>query len=373
MRTWTGDGGWGLVPDAGSTERNIKPRRQRRSWAKYLSLALLLVFPMLAAGVDSRPLRAAGGNVGESALIGSAQEGNCRQSVDGQQLLGSYLVGVSELHLRSGPSLDCEILSILPFGAEVDVVGSETVADGFTWAPVQTAAGRGFVYTGSLRPASEFGWPTKIPVLMYHDIGDPPNRYRVAPWQLEEQLSWLRDNGYVSITPSDLLRALDEGAPLPERPVILSIDDGWASSRIFTDLVRAYGFKGTYMLPNFAELTAAEIVNRAETGEICGHSVSHQFLADLSWDAQYYEVAENKLWLEGIIGKPVICFSYPFGSFTDVTTQVVQDAGYRLAFHAWWGPAPLDETLDRWHIQRIEVSGEYALGTFIEIIGHYAP
>lgn len=347
---------------------------QRPTWITRLSLGLLFLLPLLVAAADPAALRAATGvGADDAPATGAPQQAECRQTVSSDQSLGSYLVSVSELNLRAGPSVDCDILSVLPFGTEVDIVGEEMVADGFSWAPVRTAVGSGFVYTGSLRPASQFGQPTKVPIVMYHDIGDPPNRYRVAPWQLEEQFAWLRDNGYVSITPSDLLRALDEGAPLPERPIILSIDDGWASSRIFTDLVQAYGFKGTYMLPNFAELTAEEIYNLSQTGEVCGHTVSHQFLAELSWDGQYYEVAENKRWLESITGKPVICFSYPFGSFNDITTQVVQDVGYRLGFHAWWGPAPLDETLDRWHIQRIEVSGEYSLGTFIEIIGHYAP
>jgi peptidoglycan/xylan/chitin deacetylase (PgdA/CDA1 family) len=329
-------------------------------------IALLLMLPMIGGMSNTLAAPRSGESLDASALQSTA---SCNQRVEAGKARGDFVVSVGELNLRTGPSLKCDILTKLPFGTEVTIVGEESSADGYEWVPVQTAAGSGFVYTGSLRPASAIGQPTHIPVLMYHDIGDPPNRYRVAPWQLHEQFSWLRDNGYVAVTPSDLVRFLDEDVPLPPRPVMLTIDDGWASSRIFTEIARSYGFAGTYMLPNFAEISPEEIYQLAREGEVCGHTVSHQFLADLSRDAQWYEVAENKRWLEEITGKPVICMSYPFGSFSDVTTQVVIDSGYRIAFHAWWGPAPLDGTLDRWHVERIEVSGEYSLDTFIDIIG----
>jgi peptidoglycan/xylan/chitin deacetylase (PgdA/CDA1 family) len=205
---------------------------------------------------------------------------------------------------------------------------------------------------------------------MYHDIGDAIDRYRVAPWQLEQQLIWLRDNGYTSITPRDLVANIDTGAPLPPRPVILSVDDGWASSLVFRDLLAAYGFKGTYFLPNYAELAPETIWELNQYGEVCGHTVSHQFLNQLSYEGQVYEVGANKAWLDSILGTSTTCFAYPFGSYSEVTTQVVADSGYRIAFDAWNGIQYFDGSLNRWHVNRIEVSGFFDLATFAAVVSY---
>jgi hypothetical protein len=61
------------------------------------------------------------------------------------------------------------------------------------------------------------------------------------------------------------------------------------------------------------------------------------------------------------------CFAYPFGAFSDVTTQIVIDAGYRIAFHAWDGIQGV-EWVDRWHVTRIEVSGVWDSSTFAAVV-----
>ena len=185
------------------------------------------------------------------------------------------------VNLRSGPGLGCAIVTQLNSGTPASVRGVAVEHDGEIWLPVSTPLGNGYIVQEGYAPPGSWEQPVAVAVLMYHDINDNYNRFVVAPWQLEQQLIWLRDNGYTSITPRDLIANLDHGAPLPPRPVILSVDDGWASARIFRDLLTAYGFEGTYMLPNYAELTPEEIYELNQIGEVCGHSVSHPFLDQL--------------------------------------------------------------------------------------------
>jgi peptidoglycan/xylan/chitin deacetylase (PgdA/CDA1 family) len=272
------------------------------------------------------------------------------------------------VNLRSGPGLGCSIVTELSAGTPVTIVGSSVEQDDETWLPVSTPLGDGYIYFEGYAPPGSWVQPAAVPVLMYHDIGDYIDRYRVAPWQLEEQLIWLRDNGYTSITPRELIANIDYGAPLPAKPVIISVDDGWASVRIFRDLLAAYGFKGTYFLPSYAELAPEEIWELNQYGEVCGHSVSHQFLNFLSWDGQWYEVAANKEWLDSILGTSTTCFAYPFGAYSDVTTEIVASAGYQIAFDAVNGVQYFDGSLNRWHVNRIEVSGFYDLASFISVV-----
>ncbi|MCO5221862.1 MAG: SH3 domain-containing protein [Thermomicrobiales bacterium] len=271
------------------------------------------------------------------------------------------------VNLRSGPGLGCAIIAQLNSGTPVQVRGKSIEGDGEIWLPVSSPMGDGYIVHDAYAPPGSWEQPVAVAVLMYHDLNDNYNRFVVAPWQLEQQLIWLRDNGYTSITPRDLVAFLDTGAPLPPRPVILSVDDGWASARVFRDLLTAYGFKGTYMLPNYAELTPEEIYDLNQNGEVCGHSVSHPFLDQLGYDGQWYEIVENKAWLDAIIGTSATCFAYPFGAFNDTTTQIVIDAGYQVAFHAWDG-LQYFEYMDRWHITRIEVSGDWDLSTFAAVV-----
>lgn len=302
--------------------------------------------------------------------IQSIQEGSsCTEAVAaGNSVEAGFAADV--VNLRSGPGLGCSVIAELNAGAPVTIVGVAVEADGETWLPVSTPSGDGYIYQDGYAPPGSWVQPSAVAVLMYHDIGDYIDRFRVAPWQLEEQLIWLRDNGFTSITPRDLIANIDYGMPLPARPVILSVDDGWASVRIFRDLLAAYGFEGTYFLPSYAQLAPEEIWELNQVGEVCGHSASHQFLDQLSWDAQWYEVAANKEWLDSILGTSTTCFAYPFGSYSAATTDVVSSAGYQIAFDATYTVQYLDGSLNRWHVQRIEISGFLDLPTFASMVSY---
>lgn len=203
--------------------------------------------------------------------------------------------------------------------------------------------------------------PFAIPILLYHRIDPDPAEYAVTPEQLEGQFAWLNANGYVAVTPSDLLAALNGWATLPANPVMLTVDDGWASQSLFVEAAARHGIRAAWFLPNYAAFSPDQIRALHASGEVCGHTVNHVNLGQAAYEEQVREVVDNKLWLEGIVGAPIACFAYPFGSYTDETVQVVIDAGYQIAFTAWGGAAPLDGSLDRWRVQRINVDGSYSL------------
>ncbi len=65
--------------------------------------------------------------------------------------------------------------------------------------------------------------------------------------------------------------------------------------------------------------------------EIGAHTMSHASLTDLDPTDQHAEIAGSKQALEGIIGKPVRFFSYPYGRFNDVSLAIVREAGFAIA------------------------------------------
>ncbi len=51
----------------------------------------------------------------------------------------------------------------------------------------------------------------------------------VSPADFRGQMAWLADNGYTGITMAQLFKYWDEGFKLPEKPVVISFDDGYPS------------------------------------------------------------------------------------------------------------------------------------------------
>jgi uncharacterized protein YraI/peptidoglycan/xylan/chitin deacetylase (PgdA/CDA1 family) len=268
----------------------------------------------------------------------------------------------AEVVLRSGPSSSTDKVAVVPVDSHLTLTGNQN--EGFVEAEFKGK--KGWVAAGYLRqvePPPQT--PPDVPVLMYHSIQETGAEYQVTAAQLEEQLSWLSQNGYESVTSADLLAWMTYGAPLPDKPVIISIDDGNSSDWIFLELLERYGFEGVFSLPNYAELEASQIRTLDRAGEVCGHTVSHENLSTLSYDDQYYQIVENKKYLERILGNEITCFAYPFGAYNGLTPYVVIEAGYLMAFDVSGGPQPLDGTIDRWHITRINVNGSATLDDFI--------
>ena len=85
-------------------------------------------------------------------------------------------------------------------------------------AACQAGGGSGNPYSGE-----------KLPVLMYHHVvedGQECNDMTVTVSRLREDLQWLKDNGYTTVLP----RELAAGQPLPEKPVLITFDDGYRSN-----------------------------------------------------------------------------------------------------------------------------------------------
>lgn len=83
-------------------------------------------------------------------------------------------------------------------------------------------------------------------------------------------------------------------------------------------------------------LSLSEIAWLAKSGliEIGSHTVSHPVLAKLSARSQEEEITASKATLEGLVGRPVTSFAYPFGlrpDFNAQTTELLRRSGFTRA------------------------------------------
>lgn len=94
--------------------------------------------------------------------------------------------------------------------------------------------------------------------------------------------------------------------------------------------------------PSRRQLTADETLRLTDGGlvDVGSHTVTHAALSRLPAAAQLKELVESRRTLEGIVGRPVLSLSYPFGGTADLsaeTSALAGRAGYRLACANWPG------------------------------------
>lgn len=96
-----------------------------------------------------------------------------------------------------------------------------------------------------------------LPVLMYHefvtqsdlDSGVAFDEYAIWMDEFESDLIWLKENGYTTITTVQLIDCLEGKGTLPEKPILLSIDDGkYGVYKNAYPLLKKYGMSATLAL-----------------------------------------------------------------------------------------------------------------------------
>ncbi len=232
-----------------------------------------------------------------------------------------------------------------------------------------------------------------VPILMYHSVADcaPPGfaPFAVSRRRFEEQLRYLREEGYRTLTVSELMRLRRRGAEPSSRAVAITFDDGFAD---FHDNVlpalAAHGCTATLYVVSGSVCGAsgwlggpsgrmpmldwAQLREIAGAGvEIGGHSVSHAALDMLSRDEAEAEIYCCKATLEDRLGRPVESFAYPFGFYSDETRRLVMEAGYASACAVRYALSPPDD--DPFALRRQIVRADADLDDFIAILRGAAP
>lgn len=186
----------------------------------------------------------------------------------------------------------------------------------------------------------------RVPVLMYHDVLTPPEVFfDLTPEDFEAHLQTILDNGLTPVSPDQLLQHLRTGAPLPEKPVLITLDDGYVGHyEHVLPLLQKYQVPATFFvfpgkidgdIAGRSTLTWDQLKTMAAEPlvTIASHSVTHPpDLRELSDEDLAYEVVESKRRLESQLGMPMRYFSYPTGYYDERVAQAVADAGYLAAF-----------------------------------------
>lgn len=187
----------------------------------------------------------------------------------------------------------------------------------------------------------DYARKAKVPVFMYHDI--LPRKevfFDVTPRELRADFEFLRRQEITPVSLDDLVLHLRTGAPLPEKPVLLSFDDGYgghyeyvypllkeysypATFAIYTNKMELKGGRTSVTWEQLQEMAADPLVT------LTSHSISHpNDLRELNDEDLDREVFESKQILEERLGIEIKYFTYPVGKSDDRVRERVAAAGY---------------------------------------------
>ena len=80
----------------------------------------------------------------------------------------------------------------------------------------------------NIAEANPANYVANVPILMYHNISETvASDMDVTPGAFDAQMRALAENGYASVSLSQLVDFVDCGVPLPEKPVVVTFDDGY--------------------------------------------------------------------------------------------------------------------------------------------------
>lgn len=184
----------------------------------------------------------------------------------------------------------------------------------------------------------------RVPVVMYHDIlPEKEVFFDVTPEELEAGFQLIREKGLTPVSLDQLVEHLSTGKPLPEKPIVLTFDDGYQGHYTYVySLMQQYGYPATFAIypakvgksygrsslswEQLREMAANPLVT------IASHSVTHPSdLRELTEAELRQEVVESKRILEAELGIPIEHFVYPEGNYDERVAHWVQLAGYRSA------------------------------------------
>ena len=210
---------------------------------------------------------------------------------------------------------------------------------------------------------------TQVPILMYHHLSeDVTNSEMVSPEQFEAQIRALSEAGYTGVSFDELQAYVLRGEPLPEKPVVITFDDGYRSNYTLAyPILQKYGMKATIfavgvsfgtdhykdtdyaITPHFgaaeaAEMTASGLISiQSHTYDMhqwppyeTGSAVRENILQLSSESEEAYvqalteDFTRSRALLEDATGRPVDVLAYPAGQYSTLTQVTLQSLGVHV-------------------------------------------
>ncbi|GMB00753.1 poly-beta-1,6-N-acetyl-D-glucosamine N-deacetylase PgaB [Pelosinus sp. IPA-1] len=208
-----------------------------------------------------------------------------------------------------------------------------------------------------------------VMILCYHDVVEHPyNTFTITPNTLKEHFEFLKKNGYHPISLDQYIEASTQGTPLPDKPLLLTFDDGYLSfyTKVYP-LLKEYNYPAVsaivtswadYAPPDVGKVVTWEQIREMEkSGLVSFASHSHQSHRSVTTNpqgdsgkmaeslqyihGQYESIAiyrqriqsdlkQSQAVFEKELGHKAKAIAWPYGSYTKSAIDIAQKEGFTL-------------------------------------------
>ena len=204
----------------------------------------------------------------------------------------------------------------------------------------------------------------------------------------EEQMEWLHENGYASMTLAEFEGYVSGREPRPAgNRVLITFDDGHLSTaRYCYGILKRYGFTAVVFLitakqperpieqhkPDLLQyLSRAEMAAQSDVYEYAAHTHNlHSRDKELRSDLVTKDtetVTKDALVTRSLVGNSEH-FCFPFGQYNDSIVELLTDAGFRYFYTTDKGLAYPDPDKSFHLIRRLNVSPRFNIEQFANLI-----
>lgn len=203
-----------------------------------------------------------------------------------------------------------------------------------------------------------------LPIVMYHGLLKDPKmqgEYVISPDLFESDLKYLKENGYHTVTMADVIAFVQEGKPLPEKPVMLTFDDGYYNNYLYAyPLAQEYQskivispigyFTDQYSAADsdhatYSHITWDEIREMMDSGYVEFQNHTYNLHTNSGGrigaqkqkgedEAEYQAMLREDLStlqqeMKNNTGYIPTTFVYPFGAVSDAAMPVIREMGFQ--------------------------------------------
>lgn len=196
-----------------------------------------------------------------------------------------------------------------------------------------------------------------VPIFTYHRFADNCDSPLCLPARIfDQQMKYLKENGYRVISIGELLEFLLYRNSLPKRSVVISIDDGYRSVyNIAWPILKKYAFRATlFIYTDFVgvsknAITWDQLREMKKSGfEIGSHTMSHCDLTrqNKGEDTQAYmfriekELSMSKQIIDKKLKQNTILLAFPYGRYNQEVLDMCKRLGYKIAASVQRGSNP---------------------------------
>ena len=207
---------------------------------------------------------------------------------------------------------------------------------------------------------------SSVPILSFHHLSEDPEA-DLTPDAFEEYLRILSENGYTAILYQDLIDFTDQKKRLPEKPVMITFDDGYTSNYEYAyPLLKKWNMKAEIaivgytvgydyfpkttadIIPHFTWAQASEMI---QSGLISIHSHSYNLHHHAAVEKQFFRLGVQRMKgereedyirvltsdtktanreIQSNLGYANQVYTYPYGQYTEISEGVLRKLGIRV-------------------------------------------